>query len=192
MKALVKYQKGKGNMELRDIPEPFPSDDQIKIEVKAAGICGSDIHIYNDTISMPMKLPVVPGHELVGVIVDTGKKVTNWNAGDRIIAEDTYSSCGNCMYCLKGLYNLCSQRKCLGYWYNGGFEKYTVVPEERIHKLPDNLDFVEATLIQPLSCAVHAIEELIKIKNNDVILITGPGVIGLSCLQVLKTYNATV
>ena len=73
MKTLVKYAKGRENMELRDIPEPVPDREQVKIEVKAAGICGSDVHIYHGTIDMPMKLPVVTGHEFSGIIVEVGQ-----------------------------------------------------------------------------------------------------------------------
>ena len=119
MKALVKYQKGEGNMEIRDIPEPTVAKDQIKIEVRAAGICGSDLHIYHDDIAIPLNPPVVTGHEFSGVIAALGEGVTGWNVGDRVVSETAYSFCGTCNHCINGFYNLCNQRRTLGYWYNG-------------------------------------------------------------------------
>jgi L-iditol 2-dehydrogenase len=192
MKALVKYAKGNGNMEIREIPEPTPGPGQVKIEVKAAGICGSDLHIYHDDIAIPVNPPVVTGHEFSGVVVEVGEGVTACKVGDRVVAETAYSFCGKCVYCITGFYNLCNERKTLGYWYNGVFAKYTVVPQEKIHALPDSIDFISAALIEPLACITHAVLELTTIIVGDVVLVVGPGAIGLATLQVAKAQGATV
>jgi len=192
MKALVKYAKGDGNMEIRDVPEPVAGKEQIKIEVKAAGICGSDLHIYHDDIVIPLNPPVVTGHEFSGVIAEVGEGVTGWNVEDRVVSETAYEFCGTCEYCINGFYNLCNRRKTLGYWYNGAFTQYTVVPAARAHRLPDNVDFVGGALTEPLACVTHAVLELTQITAGDVVLVTGPGAIGLMTMQVAKAQGATV
>jgi L-iditol 2-dehydrogenase len=193
MKGLVKYAKGPGNMEIRDVAEPTAGPGQVKIEIKAAGICGSDLHIFHDDIAgIPINPPVITGHEFTGVIVEVGEGVTQWKVGERITSETAFSFCGDCMHCRTGRYNLCNYRRTLGYWYNGAFTKYTVVPEERIHKLPDHVDFVAGALAEPLACVTHAVLELTSIMTGDVVLITGPGSIGMLALQVAKAQGATV
>ena len=192
MKALVKYAKGPGNMEIRDVPEPHAEAGQIKIEVKAAGICGSDLHIYHDDIAIPIRPPVVTGHEFSGVITEIGDGVSGWEIGDRVVSETAYDFCGTCDHCVNGFYNLCNQRKTLGYWFNGVFTNYTVVPAARVHRLPENLDFVSGALMEPLACVTHAVLELTHITAGDIVLITGPGAIGLLTLQVAKAQGAIV
>ena len=135
MKGLVKYARGDGNMELRDVNEPTPGIGQVKIEVKAAGICGSDLRIYHDDIAgVPINPPVITGHEFCGIVTEVGVGVANYQPGDRITSETSFSFCGECAHCRTGRYNLCNNRRTLGYWYNGAFAKYTVVPQERIHR----------------------------------------------------------
>ena len=180
-------------MEIRDIPEPKPGSGQVKIEIKAAGICGSDLHIFHDDIAgIPINPPVITGHEFCGIVVQTGDGVTRWKVGDRVTSETAFSFCGECMFCRTGRYNLCNQRRTLGYWYNGVFTKYTVVPQERVHCLPDHVDFIAGALCEPLACVTHAVLELTSIETGDVVLVSGPGSIGLQALQVAKSAGAIV
>jgi len=192
MKAIVKYAAGEGNLGLREVPEPFPSDNEVKIRVEAAGICGSDLHILHGDIGIPMRLPVVVGHEFSGVIVELGKRVTQWQVGQRVTAENTRKVCGYCRYCATGNYNLCRERLATGYAFDGAFAPYCVVPAERVHLLPDNVDFVSGALSDPSACAYHAVQELTGIEAEDVVLITGPGPMGLFCLQYVKTNGGRV
>lgn len=192
MKGLVKYAKGPGNMEVRDVPEPMPGPGQVKVEIKAAGICGSDLHIFHADIAIPQNPPVVTGHEYCGVISAVGEGVTAYKVGERITSETAFSFCGNCQHCRTGFYNLCNNRLTLGYWYNGAFTKYTVVPQDRIHRLPDSIDFISGALCEPLACVTHAVMELTTIKAVDVVLVIGPGAIGLLAMQVAKAEGATV
>ena len=192
MKGLVKFEKGPGNLEVRDIAEPMVEAGQVKIEVKAAGICGSDLHIYHSDIAIPVNPPVVIGHEFSGVVVAVGEGVTSCKVGDRVSSETAYAYCGMCHNCKTGRYNLCDQRRTLGYWFNGAFAKYTVVPAGRIHVLPDTISFEEAALLEPAACVTHAVMDLATIQAGDVVLVSGPGAIGLIALQVAKAHGAYV
>lgn len=192
MKALVKYKSGRGNMEVRDIPEPMPGPGQVKIEVKEAGICGSDLHIYNDDIAIPMKPPVVPGHEFSGVVTEVGDGVTKFKAGDRVVAEAVYYYCRDCLYCKTGFYNLCIHKRSLGYWFNGAFEKYTIVEEHSVHALPDEISFLTGAMLEPLACCVHAVYDCCHIEAGDVVLVSGPGTIGLTAAQIAKAQGGLV
>lgn len=192
MKALVKYKDGPGNMELRDIPEPQPGEGQIKIEIKETGICGSDLHIYNSDIAIPVKTPVVPGHEFSGVVSSIGPGITKFKPGDRVVAEAAYFYCRDCKYCREGFYNLCVHKKSLGYWYNGTFERYTIVEEANVHLLPDEIDFLSGAMLEPLACCTHAIYDCCHIEAGDVVLVSGPGAIGLIAAQIAKAEGAEV
>lgn len=186
MEGLVKFKRGDGNVEIRSLPEPEPRPDEVKIKVRAAGICGSDLHIYHDHIKIPIRVPVVMGHEFSGVIEKPGSSVKDLEKGERVTSETTASSCGKCIYCGNGNYNLCPERRIIGYWVDGAFADYCVVPAKMVHRLPDNVDFTGGALGEPLACCVHAVSELTGISAGDSILITGPGAIGLLCLQIVK------
>jgi L-iditol 2-dehydrogenase len=192
MKAIVKYQEGKGFVELREVPVPMPGPNEVRIKVEYSGICASDLHILNFDIAITIKPPVVMGHEFSGVIDQVGAGVKGWKVGDRVVAEANYQVCGNCRYCKSGFYNLCGNRKVLGYWYNGAFAPYTVVPAQRLHALPEEISFQQGALIEPTACVVHGMCELVKIQSGDVVLVTGPGAIGLTALQVAKAEGAKV
>jgi len=192
MKALVKYDAGPGNMEIRDIPEPKPGPGQVKIEVKKAGICGSDLHILHSDIAIPVKPPVVTGHEFSGVVSEVGEGVTKYKPGDRVVSETAFHYCGKCDYCRMGYYNICVERKTLGYWYDGIFTNYTVVPEGRVHLMPENVSFLEAAMTEPLACVVHAVYDCCRITAGDVVLVVGPGAIGQMAAQVAKAQGGVV
>lgn len=186
MKAIVKYASGKGNVELCDVQEPTPGPGQVKVEVKAAGVCGSDLHIFHDEIAIAIEPPVVIGHEFAGIIAGLGEGVKGWHVGDRATCETTAWSCGQCLQCRLGHYNMCADRKVLGYAFDGCFARYCVVNEHQVHQLPDNVDFLAGALTEPLACCVHAVLELTCISAGDVVVLTGPGPIGLLCLQLAR------
>ncbi|RLI01575.1 alcohol dehydrogenase [Candidatus Bathyarchaeota archaeon] len=192
MKAVVKYAHGKGNVELRDMPEPSPGPDEVMIEVKAAGICGSDLHIFDEDIKLPIRPPVIIGHEFSGVIAEVGSSVTKWKPGDRVTSETSAHVCGECLPCRTGNYNVCAEKRLIGYWFNGAFAKYCVVPSRLVHKLPDNVSFLAGALCEPLACCVNGVIEKTRILPGDVVVIAGPGPIGLLSLQIAKSQGATV
>lgn len=192
MKALIKYASGPGNVEIREIPEPEPGPGQVKIAVMAAGVCGSDLHIYHDEIKIPIVPPVVMGHEFAGVVAAVGDGVDAVSVGDRVTSETTAWSCGACLQCHLGHYNMCTNRKVVGYAVDGCFARYCVVYERQVHHLPDNVSFVAGALTEPLACCVHAVLELTTLSPGDVVAITGPGPIGLLCLQLVKAAGGFV
>jgi L-iditol 2-dehydrogenase len=186
----MKVAPGVGNIELRNIPEPEAGPGQVVIGVKAAGICGTDIHIYRDEFKT--KPPVVLGHEIAGEIVAIGKGVEGLQTGSKVTTETYFSTCGVCRYCRSGNINLCLQRKSIGSALNGGFTNYVLVPAKNIHALPEHLSFQAGALTEPLACVVHGVLSTPTVSPGDLAVIAGPGAIGLLTLQVVKAAGATV
>jgi len=192
MKAIVKYQLGDGYIGLREVPEPEPGEGEVKIAVQAAGICGSDLHIWHGDIEIPVKPPVTLGHEFSGVIAALGSGVTGLEVGQRVTAENSHSVCGHCEYCMTGDYNLCAERLATGYAYNGAFAPYCVVPAHRVHILPDTVDFLTGALSDPSACTYRAVCEKGRVGPGDTVLILGVGPMGLFSTQYAKLSGAKV
>ncbi|MFC7321756.1 zinc-binding dehydrogenase [Halobacillus campisalis] len=189
MKALVKTELGFGNLEVQEKEIPTTGPDQVKIEVKYAGVCGSDIHTYEGHYKVAA--PVTLGHEFSGEVVEIGKGVTEFKVGDRVTSETTFYICGECEYCRSGDYNLCNYRKGLGTQQDGGFAKYLIARKDSVHHLPDNVDFQSAAMTEPLACTYHAVAKT-KINEGDIVVVIGPGPIGLFTAQVARSRGATV
>jgi L-iditol 2-dehydrogenase len=189
MKSLVKTDHGFGNLEIQDKPEPEAGKDQVKIEVKYAGVCGSDVHTYEGHYKVGV--PVTLGHEFSGVVVDAGEGVTEFKPGDRVTSETTFYICGECEYCQTKDYNLCPYRKGLGTQQDGGFAKYLVARKDSVHHLPENVDFKSASMTEPLACTHHAAAKT-EINEGDLAIVIGPGPIGLFMAQVAKSHGAKV
>jgi L-iditol 2-dehydrogenase len=184
MKAVVKYGKGKGKVEIQDVPEPKMKDDEVLIEVKAVSVCGSDLHIYRD--SHPYWPPVVLGHEFSGVIADVGKEVRGWKVGDRIVSETRTGSCGVCYTCQSGFPQVCEQKRAYGIGVNGAFTKYVAGPARLLHPLPENIPFEVGAVIEPTAICVTSLLERSRLQAGESVLITGPGPIGLISLAIAK------
>ena len=191
MRGVVKYARGEGFVEYREVDDEPPAANQVKVEVKATGICGSDIHIYHDTINYPIRTPVVMGHEFSGVVVDVGADFDGEvKLGDRVTGEPSISICGVCMYCRSEHYNLCSGRRVLGYWFNGSFAPYCNA--RFVHRLPDNVSFEAGSMTELLACCVHAIIEQAGVSAGDFVAVTGPGPVGLLASLVALAEGGTV
>ena len=189
MKALVKQELGFGNLELQHVEEPAAASDHVKILVKYSGICGSDIHTYEGHYKVAA--PVTLGHEFAGEVVEIGENVHDIQVGDRVTSETTFYICGECRYCRTKDYNLCSSRKGLGTQKNGAFGKYVIARSESVHKLPENVDYAAAAFTEPLACCYHGVEKS-SIKKGDVVVVLGPGPIGLLTAQIAKDHGAEV
>lgn len=188
MKGVVKYASGEGNVELRDVPEPKAGPGQVVIEVKVAGVCGTDLHIYHDEYAS--RPPVVLGHELSGVVAECGPGATAFAPGDRVTSRTYFYTCGKCRYCQTGRGNLCSSRLSIGSGVNGAMARYLLVPEGNLHRLPDNVSFLGGALSEPLACCVNAVLRVNKPLPYEDVLVVGPGAIGLLAMQLVKAAGA--
>ena len=190
MQALMKVAPGKGNLELREIPEPVAGPGEVVVRVAATGICGTDLHIQDDEYAVPP--PVVIGHETAGEVAAVGQGVTGVRPGDRVTSLTTITTCGVCALCRAGRTNLCPQRRFLGGHVNGGFAGYFVVPQANILPLPDNVSFDAAAMTEPLACCVHGVMEVAPPARGSLAVVSGPGPIGLLCAQVARAAGAEV
>lgn len=164
------------------------SPDKVLIKIIACGICGTDVLIYNGRIHT--KFPYSPGHELSGVVKSVGENIKHLKVGDRVVVDPNHN-CGFCYYCRLGYPHLCENLKTIKVKSNGGFAEYISVPEKIVYKIPDDISFEEATLIEPLSCSIHVIEEA-NIKFGDVVVIIGGGAMGLLMLQLVRQKGAKI
>jgi len=190
MLALVKTQAGPGNIELKEMPEPTPGPGEVLIEIKACGICGTDMHIYHGTIDCA--IPVTMGHELSGVVVKLGEGVKSIQLGARVTSETHAHLCGHCAFCMSGYPRYCVERKMVGRHGHGGFAKYYVTKEERLTVLPDNVSFAAGAVTEPLFTVTHALYERVGVQSGDVVVIMGPGPMGLLSAQVAKALGGIV
>ncbi len=188
MQAVVKYGKGKGLIEVREVPAPEIKDDEVLIEVKAVAVCGSDLHIYHD--NHPYWPPVTLGHEFSGVIAAVGKEVAGWQIGDRIVSETRAGSCGRCYTCQSGYPQACEDKRAYGIGTNGAYTKYMAGKAALLHRLPDSISFAAGSVIEPIAICVTSIIERSNLRAGESVLITGPGPIGLISLAIAKAAGA--
>jgi L-iditol 2-dehydrogenase len=187
MKALVLEEYNK--LVYRDWPDPEVVDDEVLIMVKAVGICGSDVHGM-DGSSGRRKPPIVMGHEASGIIVSTGKNVNGWKAGDRVTFDSTIYPLED-WYTRKGKYNLSDNRMVLGvspgdYRRHGACAEYVNIPQHILYRIPEEVSFTQAAMVEPIGVAAHGIE-LTPLSWNDTALVVGAGMIGLCVIQVLRS-----
>ncbi len=191
MKALVKFGKTRAGMGLRDVPVPEPKEGEIRLEIKAAGICGSDIHTMND--ERKTAIPVVLGHEFVGVIDKTCGDVGDLKVGDWVTGIPASYYCGECEYCKAGEVTLCPTHESVGVFRDGGMTKYMVMRAKTAYKIPDDApDKLVYAAAEPLGTVVRGVYERITVNPGDVAVVSGPGTLGLFAVQVLKTKGAYV
>lgn len=186
MKALVLEEYNK--LVFKDMPIPEIGEKEVLIEVKACGICGSDVHGM-DGSSGRRNPPIIMGHEASGVIVEIGSRVSSFSKGDRVTFDSTIY-CGTCFYCRKGLINLCDNRRVLGvspkeYRQHGAFAEYVAVPEHILYRLPEGLSFEQAAMVEPVSIAFHAVS-LTPVSLNDSAVVIGAGMVGIFVIQALR------
>jgi len=191
MLSLVKYGTGKGETELRDMPIPEIEDNDLLIEVRAAGICGSDIAYDNGEHPHHLNCPVILGHEFSGVVSKVGKNVRDWKLGDRVVSDNTGYVCGKCYACSTGQFLSCPDRLGLGYGTHGGFTDYVKISGELLMRnpntlfhIPDSISFEEAAILDPVCNAYKGIVQESHILPGEDIAIFGIGPIGLFAVQI--------
>ncbi len=170
------------------MPAPEPGPDEVLIRVAACGICGSDVHGYDGSSGRRIP-PIVMGHEAAGLVASVGNQVTGLKAGDRVTFDSTVY-CGACANCLRGDMNLCDNRQVLGvscgdYRRAGAFAEFVVVPARIIYRLPENLSFPEAAMLEAVAVAIHGVS-LVPIAADSSALVLGAGTIGLLVQQALR------
>ena len=185
MKALVLEEYNK--LVYKDVPAPEFKNNEVLVRVKACGICGSDVHGMDGSSGRRIP-PIIMGHEASGIIENVGEDVRHWEPGDRVTFDSTIYPL-NDWFTLKGMYNLSENRKVLGvspgeYRQNGAFAEYVAIPEHILYRLPEEVDFVQAAMVEPIAVACHAIE-LTKLSVQDSVVVVGAGMIGLFLIQVL-------
>lgn len=190
MKALLLAEYNK--LEWTDMPDPVISPDEVLVEVKACGICGSDVHGLDGSTGRRIP-PLIMGHEASGVIVETGADVYGWKTGDRVTFDSTVYPL-NDWFTLSGHYNLSDNREVLGvspgtYRRHGAFAEFVAVPQHILYKLPENVTFVQAAMVEPVAVALHALS-LSGLQVGESCLVTGAGMIGLCLVQVASSGGA--
>ena len=191
MQALVKYDNKPECVEIRDMPEPSITADQVLLKVRAVGICGSDLEMYHHLISFPVSPSVILGHEFSGTVEEVGANVKNFKPGDRVVSETAAYICGECPECRTGNYNQCPNRLGFGIKINGADAPYVAVRQGILHTVPDNVDLTEAALTEPLCVAYNALVVKSRIRPGDTVVVLGPGPIGLMSVQVARTCGAS-
>jgi L-iditol 2-dehydrogenase len=181
------------NMVVKKVETPKVDEDSLLLRVKACAVCGSDIRIYRHGSSR-VKPPQIIGHEIAGEVVEVGSKVKRFKPGDKVaIGADI--PCGECPACRQGIGNNCPINYAMGYQFAGGFAEYVlinplVIKYGPIHHIPENLDFEEAALAEPLGCCINALE-LADLRVGDTVVIIGGGPAGCLLTDLSKRMGAT-
>jgi L-iditol 2-dehydrogenase len=192
MKALVLEEYNR--LVYKDVTKPVPGENEVLVEVKAVGICGSDVHGMDGSTGRRIP-PVIMGHEASGLIVELGSEVSGWNTGDRVTFDSTIYKLDD-WYTRKGHYNLSDDRMVLGvsckeFRRDGAFAQYVTVPAHILYHIPDNVTFRQAAMVEPVAVALHSIN-LSGAKVNDTAVVIGSGMIGLFIIQLLKHAGCNV
>ena len=192
MKALVLEEYNR--LIYKDVDKPAANDDEVLVEVKAVGICGSDVHGMDGSTGRRIP-PIIMGHEASGIIVETGKNVTGWNIGDRVTFDSTIYKLDD-WYTRNGHYNLSDNRMVLGvsckeFRRDGAFAQFVTIPGHILYRIPDNVSFEQAAMVEPVAVALHAVN-LSGVKINDTAVVFGSGMIGLFIIQLLKQAGCNV
>jgi 2-desacetyl-2-hydroxyethyl bacteriochlorophyllide A dehydrogenase len=192
MKALVleEYKK----LVYKNVPDPVIADNEVLVKVKACGICGSDVHGYDGSTGRRIP-PIIMGHEASGIIVKTGKDVKKWKQGDRVTFDSTVYPLDD-WFTLEGLYNLSDNREVLGvspgtYKREGAFAEYISIPQHILYKIPENVTFEQAAMVEAVAVALHSIN-IAGIKTGDKCVVVGAGMIGVFIMKLLKIAGASM
>jgi threonine dehydrogenase-like Zn-dependent dehydrogenase len=192
MKAQVFYEPEVMKLEEIDIPQI--ADDEVLVKVKTVGICGSDISYYygHSPLDTPDgKGPLILGHEFSGEIVEVGKipqSLGLFTPGDRVTCNPV-QQCNSCENCSEGKFNVCSNVATPGVSANGAFAEYCKMRYTHVYKIPDDMSYEMASIIEPMACATYAVNKL-DVKPGDFVVVFGPGPIGIMMVQLIKASGA--
>lgn len=185
--------KGPQDLSVIDVDLPKIKDDEILIKVYACATCGTDAKIFHHG-HQRLTPPQIIGHEIAGQVTEIGKNITKTKVGDRVQVIAAIP-CGNCWTCNQGKMTICRNQLSMGYQFPGGFAEYMIIPKEvvvvdGVNRIPDNVSYDEASVTEPLACAINA-QELVKVTKGDVVLVMGAGPIGCLHVQLARANGAT-
>lgn len=190
MRAVAKVREERG-IALVEVPKPrITRPDDVLIEVAACGICGTDVQTYLWVgHAQGMRLPRVIGHELAGIVVETGRAAAGFSPGDRVVVE-SLGRCGECPACRVGAFNHCEQAERIGHTVDGAMARWLVAPVASLYRIPDSISFVHAALLKPLGVALRAFEQS-GLLPGDTVAVLGPGAVGLLAGMIAKAGGAS-
>jgi 2-desacetyl-2-hydroxyethyl bacteriochlorophyllide A dehydrogenase len=174
--------EGKRKFLVKEVPEPVLDKDEVLIKVQYCGICGSDLHVFKEAAGVGF------GHEYSGDIVGMGSEVKGWRMGERVAVEPA-APCDECFWCRRGEWGLCEQYFVALVEYKGAFATYAKAKHYRLHKLPKEMGYEEGAIIEPTTCALHAIK-VAGMQKDDVVAVLGLGPIGQLVARVAKVFGA--
>jgi L-iditol 2-dehydrogenase len=190
MTGLVNFAKNPHSVELREVSAPEIGEEDVLFAVRAAGVCGSDLHQYSGKQSWTVNYPVVLGHEFSGVVAKMGSRVRGFAEGDRVVSETAAVLPPDSAFVRQGLYNLEPKRLGFGYGVNGAMAPFVKVPARCLHKIPASLSFEKAALTEPCAVAYNAVCVNSRLRPGDTVAVIGPGPIGLLCAVMAKLAGA--
>jgi L-iditol 2-dehydrogenase len=176
-----------GKIEFRDVGKPAILPDEVLIQTKRIGVCGSDIHVFHG-LHPYTSYPVVQGHEIGAVIAEVGSAVNGFAPGDKVVFMPQVT-CGECYPCRHGMYHICDKLKVMGFQTNGAAQEFFALKAEKVLKLPETMSLDEAALIEPVSVAVHALSRAGNVEGLNVVVL-GAGTIGNLVAQVARASGA--
>ncbi|HMF32543.1 MAG TPA: zinc-dependent alcohol dehydrogenase family protein [Candidatus Lokiarchaeia archaeon] len=177
----------KHDVRVDDYPEPVCGPGDTIVSVKASGVCGTDVHVYEGEVPLA-KMPVIPGHEFAGEVLEVGENVTNCQVGDRVAIEPNLY-CGQCHFCRTARKHFCENWMAVGLSIDGGFAERARVPSQAIYPMPANLSYEQAAFFEPTACVLHGIERA-NLQSGETAMVFGAGSIGLLYIQLLKRRGA--
>lgn len=187
MKGAVFYGKHDLRVEECALPETGPED--VLIQIKACGVCGTDVHIFEgDKGAAQVTPPTILGHEFSGVVVETGSLVRDWKKGDRVCV-DPNCYCGSCDPCRNGEVHFCEHMVGYGTTVNGGFAEYCAVNYRQVYRLGEHTSFEQGAMTEPVACCLHGMD-LCEIRPGHQVVVIGGGMIGLLMVQLAKLSGA--
>lgn len=177
--AVVEEKK---RLAIREVPDPVPDEDEVLIRVRYCGVCGSDLHVYDEGAD------ISTGHEFSGDIAEVGSGVKGWSVGDRVAVEPRLG-CGQCFWCKRGETGLCEEFYVRLLQYASGFATYTKVKARQVYAIPGELSYEQAAIVEPTACALHAIRKS-GMQEGDVVAVLGLGPIGQLAARMAKAMGA--
>ena len=178
-----------GKIEFRDVEKPTLRDDQVLIQVKRIGVCGSDIHVFHG-LHPYTSYPVVQGHEVSGIIAEVGGQVEGLAEGDKMVFTPQVT-CGECYPCTHGMYHICQSLKVMGFQTGGAAQEFFAVDADKVLNVPDHVSLDQAAMVEPVSVAVHALSRAGEDLQGKKVLVLGAGTIGNLVAQVAKASGAS-